>query len=118
VAVSRLYATAPAYVLDQPAFLNIAVKGHAALSPVDLLAYLKQLEADLGRQKTARYGPRVIDVDIIFYDDLALNLPDLVIPHPAWPSAVLCCVPWPILGGRWCIPCLNNRCRIIGRLTS
>jgi len=82
VAVSRLYETAPAYMLDQPAFLNMAVKGHTDLSPLDLLAYLKQLEADLGRQKTARYGPRVIDVDIIFYDDLVLNLPELIIPHP------------------------------------
>jgi 2-amino-4-hydroxy-6-hydroxymethyldihydropteridine diphosphokinase len=81
-AVSRLYETAPAYVLDQPAFLNIAVKGQTTLSPTDLLAYLKQIETQIGREKTIRYGPRKIDLDIILYDDLILNTPDLVIPHP------------------------------------
>jgi 2-amino-4-hydroxy-6-hydroxymethyldihydropteridine diphosphokinase len=81
VAVSRLYATAPAYVLDQPAFLNIAVKGRTNLSPLALLAYLKEIEADMGRQKTVRYGPRIIDVDIVFYNDTVFNRPDLQIPH-------------------------------------
>lgn len=81
-AVSRLYETAPAYVLNQPAFLNIAVKAHTDLSPLDLLAHLKQIESNLGRQKTARYGPRIIDLDIIFYNNLVLDTPDLQIPHP------------------------------------
>jgi 2-amino-4-hydroxy-6-hydroxymethyldihydropteridine diphosphokinase len=80
--VSRLYETAPAYVLDQPAFLNMAIKGQTALSPTDLLVYLKQAEAQIGREKTIRYGPRKIDLDIIFYDDLVFDTPDLVIPHP------------------------------------
>jgi 2-amino-4-hydroxy-6-hydroxymethyldihydropteridine diphosphokinase len=80
--VSRLYETSPAYVLDQPAFLNIVVKGQTALSPTDLLVYLKQIETQIGREKTIRYGPRKIDLDIIFYDGLILNTPDLVIPHP------------------------------------
>jgi 2-amino-4-hydroxy-6-hydroxymethyldihydropteridine diphosphokinase len=81
--ISRLYETAPAYVLDQPAFLNMAVKGHTDLSPTDLLAYLKNIEAQIGREKTVRYGPRQIDLDILFYDDLILNIPPLLhIPHP------------------------------------
>ena len=80
--VSRLYETAPVYVLDQPAFLNIALKGQTSLTPVDLLTFLKNLEQDLGRQHTRRYGPRSIDFDVIFYDDLILNTPDLQIPHP------------------------------------
>lgn len=81
-AVSRLYKTAPAYVLDQPAFLNIVVAGRTALSPPDLLAHLKRIEAVMGRQKTRRYGPRVIDLDIVFYNNLVLNTPNLQIPHP------------------------------------
>jgi 2-amino-4-hydroxy-6-hydroxymethyldihydropteridine diphosphokinase len=81
--ISRLYETAPAYLLAQPNFLNIAVEGWTRLSPYELLAYLKQLEKQIGRQKTVRYGPRPIDLDIIFYDDLVLNEPDLIIPHPA-----------------------------------
>jgi 2-amino-4-hydroxy-6-hydroxymethyldihydropteridine diphosphokinase len=80
--VSRLYETAPAYVLDQPRFLNIAVKAQTTLSPADLLVYLKQLEEHIGRQTTVRYGPREIDIDIIFYDELVIELPNLQIPHP------------------------------------
>jgi 2-amino-4-hydroxy-6-hydroxymethyldihydropteridine diphosphokinase len=82
IVVSRLYETAPAYVLDQPPFLNMAMKGQTALSPTNLLAYLKQIETDLGREKTIRYGPRNIDLDIIFYNELVLDIPDLQIPHP------------------------------------
>ena len=81
-AISRLYETEPAYILDQPTFLNLAVKGETGLSPTDLLAYVKQLEEEIGREKSIRFGPRQIDVDIIFYDDLSLDLPDLQIPHP------------------------------------
>lgn len=81
-AVSRLYETAPAYVLDQLAFLNIAVKGQTALSPAELLDFLKRVEKSVGREKRIRYGPREIDLDIIFYDDLVLNLANLQIPHP------------------------------------
>lgn len=82
VAVSRLYETAPAYVVDQPAFLNIALAGETILSPDDLLAYLKETETSLGRGKTIRFGPRQIDLDIIFYDDQIINEPHLQIPHP------------------------------------
>lgn len=81
-AVSRLYETAPAYVLDQPNFFNIAVKGDTILSPADLLVYLKEIEVEAGRQRSVRYGPRKIDLDIIFYDDLIVNMSHLQIPHP------------------------------------
>ena len=79
---SRLYETAPAYVIDQPAFLNMALKGQTNLSPEELLIYLKHIEDEMGRQQTIRYGPRIIDLDILFFDDWVLNTPDLQIPHP------------------------------------
>jgi 2-amino-4-hydroxy-6-hydroxymethyldihydropteridine diphosphokinase len=82
IAVSRLYETAPAYVLDQPTFLNIAVEGQTGLSPVELLALLKRIEESVGREQRIRYGPREIDIDIVFYDDVILNLSNLQIPHP------------------------------------
>jgi 2-amino-4-hydroxy-6-hydroxymethyldihydropteridine diphosphokinase len=82
IATSQLYETAPAYVLDQPNFLNMALKGQTELSPKELLRYLKQLEKQVGREKTVRFGPREIDLDIIFYNDLVLDDPDLRIPHP------------------------------------
>ncbi len=81
ISLSRLYETAPAYVLDQPAFLNMAVQAGTNLSPLNLLLYLQQIETQIGREKSIRYGPREIDLDIIFYDDLILELPDLQIPH-------------------------------------
>jgi len=81
-AISRQYETAAAYVLDQPTFLNMALRGETALTPLDLLAYLKQIEQTLGRQKSIRYGPRKIDLDILFYDDLILESESLQIPHP------------------------------------
>ncbi|MBN1452952.1 MAG: 2-amino-4-hydroxy-6-hydroxymethyldihydropteridine diphosphokinase, partial [Anaerolineales bacterium] len=50
--------------------------------PEALLKYLKQLEVELGREQNFRWGPRLIDLDILFYDDLVLESPPLVIPHP------------------------------------
>ena len=81
-AISRVYETVPAYVLDQPNFLNVAFKGKTELEPTALLTYLKRLENQIGRQKIIRFGPRKIDLDIIFYNDLVLELPHLQIPHP------------------------------------
>jgi 2-amino-4-hydroxy-6-hydroxymethyldihydropteridine diphosphokinase len=80
-AESRIYETPPWGVLDQPRFLNMALKGETGLTPEELLEYLKKLEMKLGRVKTVRFGPRVIDLDILFYDDLVLDHPHLTIPH-------------------------------------
>jgi len=79
---SPIYETEPWGYLDQPAFLNQALKVETALPPPDLLAYLKNLEVQLGRQPNFRYGPRLIDIDILLYDDLVLSLPGLEAPHP------------------------------------
>jgi 2-amino-4-hydroxy-6-hydroxymethyldihydropteridine diphosphokinase len=79
---SSIYETPPWGVLDQPAFLNQVVKGKTYLKPEALLAALKRLEKHMGRQPTVRYGPRLIDLDILFFDDLVLEAPGLTIPHP------------------------------------
>ncbi len=78
---SSIYQTEPWGYLEQPAFLNQVLEVETSLSPVDLLAALKRLEAGLGRQATFHYGPRLIDLDILLYDQLVLHQPDLVIPH-------------------------------------
>ena len=80
--LSGLYETAPVGYADQPDFLNMALAAATDLAPRPLLAYLKQIEAGLGRRPNFRNGPRPIDLDIIFYDNLVLNEPDLQIPHP------------------------------------
>jgi 2-amino-4-hydroxy-6-hydroxymethyldihydropteridine diphosphokinase len=82
-AVSAVYETAPMYETDQPAFLNLAVVAGTDLPPAALLAALKALERRLGRLPTTRFGPRPIDIDIVFYDDRMIDAPDLTIPHPA-----------------------------------
>ncbi len=79
---SPVYETAPWGFEDQPSFLNMVVEGETDLPPLELLKFLKTLETELGRTPTFRYGPRLIDLDILFYDDLILETPELTIPHP------------------------------------
>jgi 2-amino-4-hydroxy-6-hydroxymethyldihydropteridine diphosphokinase len=79
---SPVYETRPWGYTDQPTFLNMTLKGETALEPVELLQRLKNLETGLGRQPSVRWGPRLIDLDILFYSDLVLETQGLVIPHP------------------------------------
>lgn len=79
---SYIYETAPWGYADQPAFLNMVVEAETSLEPGALLAFLKNIEQEMGREATFRNGPRLIDLDILFYDDLVLDSPPLVIPHP------------------------------------
>jgi len=81
VAVSRVYETPPWGYADQPAFLNMAVHARTRLSPESLLSKLKQAEVQIGREPGFRWGPRLIDIDILFYDDLVFESPPLIIPH-------------------------------------
>lgn len=81
--LSPVYETAPKYVEDQSPFLNMAVGAEAELEASPLLAELKRIEVEIGRVPSPeRYGPRAIDLDILFYGDLVLETPDLTIPHP------------------------------------
>ena len=82
LAESPVYETPPWGVTDQPNFLNMALKGETRLVPLELLKRLKQLESELGRVPSVHYGPRLIDMDILFYADLVLEAPELTLPHP------------------------------------
>ena len=79
---SSIYQTAPWGYLDQPAFLNQAIEAQTDLSPLNLLGFLKDTEKVLGRQANFRYGPRLIDLDILFYGNRIIQTPRLQIPHP------------------------------------
>jgi 2-amino-4-hydroxy-6-hydroxymethyldihydropteridine diphosphokinase len=81
-AKSQVYETPPWGYEDQPKFLNQAVRVKTYLDPQVLLKHLKRLEVALGRKDSFPNGPRLIDIDILFYDDLVLNTPSLVLPHP------------------------------------
>jgi 2-amino-4-hydroxy-6-hydroxymethyldihydropteridine diphosphokinase len=78
---SAVYETQPWGYSDQPDFLNQCIKAETSIGPADLLAYLKDIEVKMGRQETFRFGPRLIDLDILFYDDIVLDTPTLTIPH-------------------------------------
>jgi 2-amino-4-hydroxy-6-hydroxymethyldihydropteridine diphosphokinase len=82
LATSPAYQTPPWGVVDQPFFLNQVVQGETDIYPLELLRFLKQVETRLGRVESIRYGPRLIDLDILFFNDLILEMPELTIPHP------------------------------------
>ena len=82
-AVSNVYETEPWGVEgEQPLFLNLAVEFATQLKPQDLVAHLKQIESKLGRQPSTTNQPRVIDIDILLYENLLIKTPKLTIPHP------------------------------------
>ena len=80
---SRIYQTEPVDYRDQDWFVNYVVKIKTLLDPYALLEALKRIERDAGRKSdTVRFGPRVIDLDIIFYNNMVVNTKRLEIPHP------------------------------------
>jgi 2-amino-4-hydroxy-6-hydroxymethyldihydropteridine diphosphokinase len=109
-ATSRLYESSPMYVTDQPAFLNAAAEIRTTLRPLELLRVLKDVERDMGRGfggDQIRWGPRPIDLDIIFYEDEAVmqletdNTRELIVPHPRWQERDFVKGPLSDLVGSW-----------------
>ncbi len=82
LAKSKIYETPAWGFEDQPPFLNMAIKGETGQKPEPLLAHLKQLETRLGREPSFHWGPRLIDIDLLYYGALVMDTPHLVIPHP------------------------------------
>jgi 2-amino-4-hydroxy-6-hydroxymethyldihydropteridine diphosphokinase len=82
LARSSFYKTRPLGFLDQDWFANGAIKIETFLEPLELLRSLKEIELRLGRRESFRWGPRAIDLDILFFDDETIRTPELTIPHP------------------------------------
>lgn len=80
-AVSAVYETEPKYLETQPKFLNIACRGQTEMSARAVLTFIKKTEKELGRTETERFGPRIIDIDLLFYGHERINKTDLVVPH-------------------------------------
>jgi 2-amino-4-hydroxy-6-hydroxymethyldihydropteridine diphosphokinase len=80
--ISSIYETEPVGYLDQPRFLNLVCCGKTVLTAQSLLNYAKEIESARGRKTSFRNGPRPIDIDLLFYDDLQLEQEQLTIPHP------------------------------------
>ncbi len=91
---SPVYETPPWGYLRQSSFLNQVVKCETHLTPEELLDYLKAIEKRLGRKPTFLFGPRTIDLDILFYDDLVLETSSLTIPHPRLEERAFVLVPF------------------------
>ena len=109
LAESKIYETPPWGYKDQPSFLNMVVKAETDLEPAALLMFLKKLEVDLGREKSVRWGPRLIDLDILFYDDLVIESPPLVIPHPRLHERGFVLVPLADVAAEFIHPVLGKR---------
>ena len=80
--VSPIYTTSPVGLTDQPDFINLVVELQTALLPEQFFEELKRIEVALGRTRTIRWGPRVIDLDVLLFGDVEVNTDTLVIPHP------------------------------------
>lgn len=81
IVAAPVYETVPLYVTEQPKFLNTVLSGTTKLTPPELLQALQAIESDMGRVARQRNGPREIDLDIVYYDDVVCAADDLTIPH-------------------------------------
>jgi 2-amino-4-hydroxy-6-hydroxymethyldihydropteridine diphosphokinase len=90
---SSIYQTEPWGFSDQPEFLNQVVMAETRLDPHGLLVYLKGIENTIGRKPTFRFGPRLADIDIIFYGDQIVDTEELQIPHPRFQERAFVLVP-------------------------
>lgn len=80
--ISSIYETEPVDYLDQPWFLNAVLEAQTNLTAAELLATLCNIESQMGSKKAFAKGPRLIDLDILLYDEATIDTPDLQIPHP------------------------------------
>jgi len=86
IQLSTIYTAPPMYEERQPEFLNAVLRGKTQLSPTKLLGLVKQIEADMGRTPGPKHGPRILDIDILFYGNQVVDMPTLTIPHPGIPE--------------------------------
>jgi 2-amino-4-hydroxy-6-hydroxymethyldihydropteridine diphosphokinase len=93
VSSASLYETEPVGIVDQPSFINSALKIKTTLRPTELLGGLKEIERKLGRVDTIRWGPRIIDIDILLFDNIVVNKKGLTIPHPEMAKRAFVLVP-------------------------
>jgi 2-amino-4-hydroxy-6-hydroxymethyldihydropteridine diphosphokinase len=82
IKTSKIIESMPQGGPQQPKYLNSVVKLQTGLSPLNLLRKLKKIEIMFGRRKSVRWGPRIIDLDILLYADRVINRRDLTVPHP------------------------------------
>lgn len=119
VTVSPVYESESLGVVEQPPFLNAVVCIETFHSPEDLMLLTQAIERSLGRNGKGTGGPRTMDIDLLFYDDLIMNTPELTIPHPRIADRAFVLLPLsdiapsfqhPVLG-KTVVSLLQDRCR-------
>ncbi len=91
---SHFYKTEPVGNKDQDFFINQVIRIKTSLEPLKLLIFIKNIESKLGRTSFEKWGPREIDIDILFYNEIMMNAPQLTIPHPEIPNRRFVLVPF------------------------
>lgn len=107
-AVSSFYDTDPVGYLDQPRFLNAAAIIETTLSPIDLLRGLLAIEHDMGRERLIHKGPRVIDLDLLLYEERMMSTAELTLPHPEMHTRSFVLEPLNEIAPGWVHPALHR----------
>ena len=109
IKMSSVFETEPMYYEDQGRFLNCVVVVKTGLEPMALLKRLQAFELELGRRRDVRYGPRVIDLDILSHGDAVVSEPGLEIPHPKIAERRFVLAPLDEIAPEWVHPVLRKR---------
>lgn len=110
---SSIYKTAPWGKTDQPDFLNQVIGITTPHAPLELLNVLLQIEADLGRARKEKWGARILDLDILFFNDQEINHQELIIPHPGIASRRFTLVPLCEIASEFIHPVLHVSCAVL-----
>lgn len=105
---SSIYETAPVGYLDQDNFLNMVIEVKTSLSVIELLNYCQDIEQQLGRERSVRFGPRTIDLDILMYNQENSNTERLIIPHPRMHERAFVLIPLNEIAANLYIECLGE----------
>lgn len=112
--ISEIYETEPWGKTDQYKFLNLCISGETSLKPKELLNLIKNIEKKIGRRQSEKWGPREIDIDILFYNQDTVDYPNLKIPHPEVQNRSFVLVPLSDIAPSFIHPTINKS---IGELT-
>ena len=91
--ISSIYESDPILLKDQDNFFNLVLEIDYKKSVIELLETTKDIERRMGRKKTVKYGPRIIDIDIVFFNNQIVNSKDLIVPHYDWSNRVFVVLP-------------------------
>lgn len=106
--LSPVYETPPWGFEDQPPFLNMVVEAVTDLEPLELIRRLKQIEREMGRTPTVRFGPRLIDLDLLFYEHQVVEQDILTVPHPRMRGRAFVLVPLADIAADFVHPVFNR----------